>query len=151
MRKSTSLFFTGAPSLKFTSMIWPSTRAFTATVEYASTLPIALRRTAMVSLLTAATVTGTPGGPLLLRASFARLSVLIRYAAAPPPTASARRRPPAMSMRRRDGVMAAGSAKGEARLSSRNLLAGKQLADRFAAAHQMSPAALYQHFGGSRT
>ena len=78
MRKRTSPFFTGAPSLKFTSVIWPSTRALSATVEYASTLPIAARRTATVSLVTAATVTGTAGGPLLLPASFARLSVLMR-------------------------------------------------------------------------
>ena len=64
MRNRTSPFFTAAPSRMFTSTICPSTRAFTATVENASTLPIAFRRTGTVSCATRTTVTGTAAGPL---------------------------------------------------------------------------------------
>ena len=63
MRNSTSPFFTAAPSRMFTSVIWPSTRALTCTVENASTLPMALMRTGTVSCSTRATVTGTAAPP----------------------------------------------------------------------------------------
>src|SRR2546427_10973403 len=64
MRNSTAPFLTGWPSRKLTSTICPSTRAFNATVEYASTLPIARSSIGTVSCVTGATVTGTAGETL---------------------------------------------------------------------------------------
>src|SRR5262249_51470631 len=67
-------FLTSSPSLKPTSTIWPSTRAFTDTVEYASTLPIAWMRNGTSCWRTGSTVTGTAGGPFGALRSFARIS-----------------------------------------------------------------------------
>src|SRR4051812_7901415 len=160
MRNSTSFFLTGAPSLKFTSTICPSTRAFSATVEYASTLPIAASRTTTVSCATFATVTGTAGGPLAaLRPSLARMSML-KYeatrAARSLPTSEEMANTPArmtsntapMSRRRPEEVMG-GDGSRKRRLSSRNLLAGKQFLERFAAPHQVRRGTLDQHLRGA--
>src|SRR6185503_18666841 len=142
IRKRISPFFTGWPSRKFTSRICPPTRAFTATVEKGSTLPIACSRTGTVCCWTAATVTGTGGGPLPFEPlpSLARPSVT-KYVASPAPTRTARSRP---SMTKRRAVM------GNGRLSARNALSGKQLRDRFAAAHQNGVFPGNQHFRGAR-
>src|SRR5688572_851499 len=141
MRNRISPFFTGWPSRKFTSRIWPPTRAFTATVEKASTLPMACSRTGTVCCCTAATVTGMAGGPLALPflPSRARPSVT-KYVASPAPIRTARSRP---SMTKRRAVM------GNGRLSARNVLPGKQLVDDLAAAHQNGVFPGHQHFGGA--
>src|SRR2546423_737288 len=143
MRKSTSPFLTGSPSRKFTATICPSTRALSATVRKASTLPMACSRIGTVSCTAIATVTGTVAGPLAaLPPSFARVSVL-KYAATPP-TATATSKAPAIRTRRRALVIRA------AELSSRNPLGRKQFLGALAAAHQVRFPARHEHFGGAR-
>src|ERR1051325_6147210 len=145
MRKSTSFFFTAAPSRMFTSVIWPSTRALTCTVENASTLPMALMRTGTVSCSTRATVTGKAAPPPLPFPPSLSLLAVLPFATTsqlPSPTAAATATTSATANTRRRlaAVM-------NRRLSCRNAVVGNQLVHRFAATHQMRAGAVDQHFG----